>query len=398
MSEKFELVAKTLHGLENVLADELRKLNIQDVVAHRRAVSFSGDMETIYKANFHCRTATRILKPIYQFTARNEEELYGQAKKFDWSSVMDISHKFAVDSVVNSETFTHSRYIALKLKDAIADQFRERIGRRPFVDPKKPHIQLHIHVSGQDCTVLLDSSGESLHRRGYRQVQDVAPINEVLAAGLIMLSGWNDQKPFIDPMCGSGTLLMEAALIAKGIAPGVFRKEFAFENWLDFDKELFERVFNDDSTERETNATIIGGDISKRATEITKENLKNAGLSRFVEVETRSIFDFDPPAEPGVVITNPPYGERIKKEQLEVFYRQIGDCFKQRYNGYDIWMISGNLEALKGFGLHPSKTYSLFNGNIECKYQRFSMYKGSIKAKYRDDSTSNNQSLSQGDK
>lgn len=382
MTQKFELVAKTLHGLENILAQELNGIGATDVTVHKRAVSFTGSNETIYKANFHCRTASRILKPIFSFVARNEEELYGQAKKFDWSTVMDISHKFAVDSVVNSETFTHSRYVALKLKDAIADQFRDRTGRRPFVDPKKPHIQIHIHVSGQECTILLDSSGDSLHRRGYRQNQDVAPLNEVLAAGLIQLAGWDMQKPFIDPMCGSGTLIIEAALLARGIAPGVFRKEFAFENWLDFEKDTFEKIYNDDSNERDTEVLIFGNDMSKRAIDITRENLKNAGLSKHVVVENRSIFDFVPPADPGIVITNPPYGERLKKEQIEVFYRQIGDCFKQKYEGYDIWMLSGNPEALKNFGLHPSKTHTLFNGTIECKYQKFNMYKGSKKVKY----------------
>lgn len=393
MIQKFDFVAKTLFGLEEVLAKELRAIGIDDLTVHRRAVSFRGTTHDLYRANFHCRTAIRILKPIYHFTARNEEELYGQAKKFDWSTIMDISHKFAVDGVVNSETFTHSRYVALKLKDAIADQFRDNTGRRPFVDPKKPHIQLHIHISGQECTVLLDSSGDSLHRRGYRQLQDVAPLNEVLAAGLILLSGWDDSKPFVDPMCGSGTLLIEAALIARGIPPGVFRKEFGFENWLDFDKELFERVFNDDSTERESSALILGGDLSKRAIEITRENLKSAGLQRFIEVQHSSIFDLTPPETAGVVITNPPYGERLKKEQLDIFYRQVGDCFKQKYSGWDIWMLAGNTDALKSFGLHPSRTISLLNGTIECKFQRFSMYKGSMKAKFREEDKDGNKNI-----
>ncbi|MDX9846181.1 MAG: THUMP domain-containing protein [Tenuifilaceae bacterium] len=382
MEQKKQFVAKTLQGLEELLADELKAIGATDVTVQRRMVSFTGDTEILYRANFQTRTATRILMPIYEFRARNEEELYGLAKKFDWTSVMELSHKFAVDATVNSEIFTHSHYVALKLKDAVADHFRDRFGRRPFVDPKKPNIQLHIHISDQDCTVLLDSSGESLHKRGYRLQQDIAPINEVLAAGLIKLSGWDGTIPFIDPMCGSGTILIEAALMARGIAPGVFRKHFGFEDWLDFDKTTFEKVFNDESYERNVTPTIIGGDLSKRAIEIAVSNFKNAGVSKLIDIDQLSIFDYFPPEGPGIVITNPPYGERLRKEQITIFYKQMGDCFKQRYQNYNIWMISGNLEATKNFGLHPSKTHTLFNGPLECKYQKFDIYSGSKKEKY----------------
>jgi putative N6-adenine-specific DNA methylase len=380
--ENKQYIAKTLHGLENILANELKTIGAENVEVQRRMVSFSGTTETLYRANFQTRTSTRILQPLFSFKARNEEELYGLVKKFDWTTVMDLSHKFAVDATVNSEIFTHSHFVALKLKDAVADHFRDRFGKRPFVDPKKPHIQLHIHISDQDCTVLLDSSGESLHKRGYRLHQDVAPINEVLAAGLIMLSGWDGTTPFIDPMCGSGTILIEAALIARGIAPGIFRKNFGFENWLDFDRAIFEKVFNDESYERDITPTIIGSDISGRAVDIANSNLRNAGIQKYIDVKKHSLFDFNPPQGPGVVITNPPYGERLKREQINVFYKQIGDCFKQRYEGYNVWMISGNPEALKNFGLHPTKTTTLFNGPIECKYQCFSIYSGSKKAKF----------------
>lgn len=382
MEQKYQYIAKTLHGLEPLLANELKLIGAEDVVIQRRMVSFRGTTETLYRANFQVRTSTRILKPIYEFKARNEEELYGLAKKFDWTTVMDLSHKFAVDATVNSEVFTHSHYVALKLKDSIADHFRDRFGKRPFVDPKKPHIQFHIHITEQDCTILLDSSGDSLHKRGYRLQQDVAPINEVLAAGLIMLSGWDGTTPFIDPMCGSGTILIEAALIARGIAPGIFRKSFGFENWLDFEPETFQKVFNDESFERDISPQIFGGDISGRAIDISNSNFRNAGLQKFIEVKKQSIFDFFPPQGPGVVITNPPYGERIKKEQLGIFYKQVGDCFKQRYQNYNVWMISGNSEALKNFGLHPTKTTTLFNGPLECKYQCFSIYSGSKKRKF----------------
>ena len=383
MGEKFEMIARTQQGLEGVLAEELRQIGAENVNSTSKAVSFTGDTEMMYKANLQLRTALRILKPIYTFKARTEDELYGQAKKFDWMSVMDISHKFAVDSVVNSEVFNHSRYIALKLKDAIADHFREKLGKRPFVDPQNPHIRIHVHIVEDECVISLDSSGESLHRRGYRQNQDLSPINEVLAAGMILLSGWKGDSDFIDPMCGSGTILIEAGLIAHGIPPGIFRKNFGFENWFGFDKNLLQHVYNDDSMEKDFRHSIIGGDISKRAIEIATENIRNAGLSKKIDFKARSVFDFEPPKGKGLVITNPPYGERLKKDQIETFYKQLGDCFKQRYSGYDVWLISSNMEALRTFGLRPSKSISLTNGALECKYQLFSMYKGSPKVKFR---------------
>lgn len=378
------MIAKTFQGLEQVLAEELKAIGASDVQPICRGVSFTGDKELMYKANLHLRTALRVLKPIYTFKARNEEELYGQAKKFDWTSIMNLSQRFAVDSVINSEIFFHSRYIALKVKDAIADYFREKLGKRPFVDPQNPDIRIHVHILEDECTISLDSSGESLHRRGYRLVQDAAPINEVLAAGLIMLSGWRADSDFIDPMCGSGTIIIEAALYAYGIPPGVFRKHFGFENWPDFDGDLLQNVYNDDSMEREFNYSIIGSDISKRAVEIAQENIKNAGLQKRIDLRLKSVFDTTPSEGKGIVITNPPYGERIKKEQLDIFYKQLGDCFKQKYLGYDIWILSGNKEAMKSFGLRPSANIALLNGAIECKYQKFSMYQGSKKTKYAD--------------
>lgn len=384
MEQEKQFLAKTFHGLETVLADELKMIGAKQVELQRRGVSFWGTKETLYKANFHSRTATRILMPLYSFTARNEEELYGIARKFDWTAHMDLSQKFVVDATVNSGVFTHSHFAALKIKDAIADHFRDRFGKRPFVDPQNPHIRVHLHIADQECTLLLDSSGESLHKRGYRLYQSTANLNEVLAAGLILLSGWDGTTPFIDPMCGSGTLLIEAALIATGIAPGIFRKQFAFENWLDYDKEIFEKIFHDESFERNITPTIIGGDVSRRAVEITNSNLKNAGIQRMVKVNHLSIFDFDPPQGPGIVITNPPYGERLKKEQITTFYKQLGDTFKQRYQGYDVWVLSGNTEALKTFGLRATQASTLFNGPIECKYQRYNIYSGSKKSKYNE--------------
>ena len=380
-----ELIAKTFLGLEEVLADEIRAIGGEDVEVLNRAVRFYGTQETMYRANFQLRTALRILKPIFSFKARNEDEWYGNARKFEWTSIMELSQRFAVDSVVNSDVFTHSRYVALKLKDAIVDQFRDKYGRRPFVDPVKPQIRIHIHVSNDECTISLDSSGESLHRRGYRIGQEIAPINEVLAAGLIKLSGWDEKTPLIDPMCGSGTILIEAALMANGTPPGVFRKEFGFENWPDFDSDLMQTIYNDDSMEHESEASILGLDISRSAVEIAFDNLKNAGLHNMVDLKVMSFFDYVPPvSDNAFVITNPPYGERLKKEQIDKFYKEMSDRFKQHYSGYDVWLISSNFEALKSFGLRPSATTSLNNGGLDCKFMHYEMYRGSKKTKYND--------------
>lgn len=380
MTEKFDMIAKTFQGLEQVLADDLAALGAQDIMEGCRSVKFSGDKELLYKANFRLQTAIRILKPIYQFTAHTVDEFYGNARKFDWATVMGLSHKFAVDAVVNSQYFNHSRYVALKLKDAIADQFRDRHGRRPFVDPQNPHIQLHVHVYEDQCTISLDSSGHSLHRRGYRQQHDLAPINEVLAAGMLKLAGFDGTCTLIDPMCGSGTIAIEAALMAYGIPPGVFRERFGFEHWFDFDSNLLQDIYNDDSMERDFEHEIVASDISRQAIEIATRNAKAAGLFRKMRIDTRSIFDYMPPTDkPGLVVTNPPYGERLKLDQIELFYKQLGDCFKQRYAGYNVWIITSNFEAMKSFGLRPSRRIPLFNGELECSFQKFEMFSGSAR-------------------
>lgn len=380
MNPAFDMIAKTFQGLEQVLADELAALGAQDIMVGCRSVKFSGDKEMLYKANFRLQTAIRILKPIYQFSAHTVEEFYGNARKFDWGTVMDLSHRFAVDAVVNSPYFNHSRYVALKLKDAIADQFRDRHGRRPFVDPQNPHIQLHVHVYNDTCTVSIDSSGRSLHRRGYRQGQDVAPINEVLAAGMLKLAGFDGTCSLIDPMCGSGTIAIEAALMAYGIPPGIFRERFGFEHWFDFDPGLLQDIYNDDSMECDFEHEIVASDISRQAIEVATMNAKAAGLLRKISIEQRSIFDYTPPADqPGLVVTNPPYGERLKLDQMELFYKQLGDCFKQRYSGYNVWLITSNFEALKSFGLRPSRKIPLFNGDLECTFQKYEMFNGSAR-------------------
>lgn len=380
-TEKFELVAKTFKGLENVLARELSDLGAENVTLLNRAVSFQGNKAMMYKTNLWLRTALKILKPIYTFKAKNEEELYKGIYEIKWSDYLGTDDTLAINSVVNSPYFNHSQFVALKSKDAIVDQFRNNSGKRPSVDTENPGILIDIHVSDDECIVSLDSSGESLHKRGYRVNSTIAPINEVLAAGLILLSEWDCKSNFIDPMCGSGTLPIEAALIAYNIPPGIFRKEFGFEKWNDFDADLFEEIYNDDNEERTFEHQIIGYDISAGVLRIAMDNVKNAFLTNKINLEVRDFEELIPPEGKNLIMMNPPYGERLKKDNIEIFYQSIGNRLKRHFTGTDIWIISGNKEALEYIGLHPTKKHTLYNGAIECKFQLFNIYEGSKKPK-----------------
>ena len=306
MEKEFELIAKTFMGLEPVLAKELTQLGANDIQIGRRMVSFTGNKELMYRANFQLHTAIRILKPITHFKAKSADDVYEEIKKVDWTEYLDNNKTFAVDAVVFSDEFRHSKFVAYKVKDAIVDQFREKTGQRPNISVANPDIRLNIHVAEDKCTLSLDSSGESLHRRGYRQESVEAPLNEVLAAGMILMTGWQGDTDFIDPMCGSGTLLIEAALIARNMAPGLFRKEFAFEKWPDFDKELFDEIYNDDSQEREFNHNIYGYDIDMKAVNTANMNVKAAGLSKDITVAQADFKDFTQPKEKSIIVTNPP--------------------------------------------------------------------------------------------
>ncbi len=379
--ENFELVAKTFRGLEEVLASELRELGAENVKIRKRAVVFESDKELMYRANFHLRTALRVLKPVFSFRARDEDQLYKEAYEFDWTKFLSNKTTFAVDGVLNSPYFNHSQYIALKVKDAIADQFRERTGLRPSVDTGSPDVRLNLHISGDNCTILLDSSGESLHKRGYRTAGYTAPINEVLAAGLVKLTGWRGESNFLDPMCGSGTIVLEAAMMAANIPPGLYRKEFGFEKWGDFDPSLYENVTGEELPERDINYKIIGSDISPGAVKIARANAKNAFLHRKVEFRISSIDDFVPPEGGGIVVVNPPYGERIKNNDPVFFHSLIGDNLKNKYAGYRAWILSGNTDAIKHVGLKPSKKLVLYNGPLECRFHEFEVYSGSKKQK-----------------
>lgn len=377
-TDTFDMVAKTFQGLEEVLAEELRTMGAQNVEAGRRMVSFHGDKEMLYRANLQCRTALRILKPFYSFKAHSPERLYDRVKEFDWSTMLSPEKTFAIDVTVNSENFTNSRFVTYKVKDAIVDWFRDRDaeGRRPGVRLTDADVVINVHISGSEVILSLDSSGSSLHRRGWREAQTEAPINEVLAAGIILKSGWKGDKPFIDPMCGSGTFLVEAALIAANIAPGIYRRGFAFENWADFDQELFDRLYNDDSNEREVTCPIIGADISPKAIAIARQNLKSAGVAKYVDLQLKPLKDWeDAPAE-GVLITNPPYGERLKPEDLDGLYKELGTKLKHVFTGYHAWVIGYKDETMLNIGLAASSRDQLMNGSLECELREYVIFSG----------------------
>ena len=379
MAQQFELIAKTFMGLEPVLAKELAQLGASDVQVGRRMVSFMGDKELMYRANFQLHTAIRILKPIKHFKALSADDVYDGVKDIDWSEYIGLEKTFAVDSVVFSEEFRHSKFVAYKVKDAIVDQFRERTGKRPNISISNPDIRLHIHIAEDKCTLCLDSSGESLHRRGYRQESVEAPLNEVLAAGMILMTGWQGDCDFIDPMCGSGTLLIEAALIAHNMAPGLFRKEYAFEKWPDFDADLFDKIYNDDSQEREFHHHIYGYDIDIKAVNTARLNAKAAGLTSDITVEEQDFKDFVKPREKSIIVCNPPYGERISTPDLLGTYKMIGERLKHQFTGNDAWILSYREECFDQIGLKPSIKIPLFNGSLECEFRKYQMFDGKIK-------------------
>ena len=379
MNQQSELIAKTFQGLEEVLAQELTELGADNIEIGRRMVSFTGDKEMMYRANFCLRTAIRILKPIKHFTAQNADEVYDAVKSIEWTDFLNNTDSFAIDAVVFSETFRHSKFVAYKVKDAIVDYFRERTGNRPSVRINNPDLAINIHIAENQCTLSLDSSGESLHRRGYRQEQVEAPLNEVLAAGMILMTGWRGECDLIDPMCGSGTIPIEAALIARNIAPGVFRKEFGFEKWKDFDQELFDNIYNDDSKEREFTHKIYGYDNNPKANEIATHNVKAAGVSKDVVLRIQPFQQFEQPTEKSIIITNPPYGERISANDLLGLYQMIGERLKHAFVGNDAWILSYRDECFDQIGLKPSVKVPLFNGALECQFRKYQIFDGKYK-------------------
>lgn len=376
---EFELIAKTFMGLEQVLAQELTQLGANNIQIGRRMVSFTGDKELMYRANFQLHTAIRILKPIAKFKAKSADDVYDEIQKIDWKLYIEEGKTFSVDSVVYSEEFRNSRFVTYKVKDAIVDQFREKTGKRPNISVSNPDIRLNIHVAEYNCTLSLDSSGESLHRRGYRQESVEAPLNEVLAAGMILMTGWKGETDFIDPMCGSGTLPIEAALIARNMAPGVFRQGYAFEKWPDFDADLFDHIYNDDSQEREFEHHIYGYDIDMKAVNTARLNVRAAGLTKDITIEQADFKDFKKPENASIMVTNPPYGERISTPNLLQTYKMIGERLKHQFMNNDAWILSYREECFEQIGLKPSIKIPVYNGSLECEFRKYAIFDGKLK-------------------
>ena len=380
MENNFKMVAKTLFGFEELLAKELKQLGAQAVTPGVRHVSFVGDKGFMYKANIGLRTAIKILKPIAKFKVINENDLYTKIKAIPWEDYLKSDGSLAVGATLNGETFTHSQYVSLKTKDAIVDRFRDKTGERPNVDLRFPDLKIDIHIDRHFCTVSLDSSGESLHKRGYKVATNIAPINEVLAAGLVLLSGWDGQSDFMDPMCGSGTILIEAAMIACNIPPNLMRNEFGFERWEDWDVDLFEKIEESLlSKTRDFHHKIMGFDKSPSAVEKAIQNVENAKLEDFIYIKHEDFFKTQKGGDEHLhMVFNPPYGERLDIE-METFYSSIGSTLKHKYPGTNAWMISSNLDALKHIGLRPSRKIKLFNAKLEARFSKYEMYAGTKK-------------------
>ncbi|OYQ42030.1 RNA methyltransferase [Flavobacterium cyanobacteriorum] len=377
------MIAKTFFGFEEILARELLVLGAQEIEQGVRMVSFKGDKGFMYKANLALRTALKILKPIHTFRVYNEQSLYKGIMEIKWDNYLNANQSFVIDVTLNSEYFNHSQFVALKAKDAIVDQFRNSYGKRPDINKDHPDLRVNLHIQKDQCSVALDTSGTSLHHRGYRFATNIAPINEVLAAGMLLLSGWDGQGDFLDPMCGSGTILAEAAMIACKIPANINRKEFAFEKWKDWDNDLFDTVVNSLMKKfQEFHYTIKGYDKAPSAVMKAKDNIRNANLDEYVSISQQNFFDTEKETRgPLHMVFNPPYGERLDVD-LERFYREIGDTLKQNYPGTNAWFITANPDALKFVGLKPSRKIKLFNGKLEARLVKYEIYEGSKKAKF----------------
>ncbi|MEL6631305.1 MAG: THUMP domain-containing protein [Bacteroidota bacterium] len=369
------MVAKTYHGLEPVLAEEMKQIGAKNIEEQKRAVTFEGDLATLYRANMYLRTAIRILVNISEAQVRTEHDLYRSIFRLPWENYMKLGQTLAVDAVVGSHIFRHSHFVALKTKDAIVDRFRKKFKQRPSVDLKNPHLRVHINLQGDQLKVLLDSSGDSLHRRGYRSLKHPAPLSEALAAGMLLKSGWDQQTPLLDPMCGSGTLPIEAALIARNVAPGLIRKKFGFLKWPDMDKGLWQSIKNE-ALGKATKDTfdIRGRDFRAEFVDMGRRHADMAQVKDTVTFTSADFHQAAAPDTPGMLIVNPPYGERLTPEDLADFYKGIGDQLKQQYKGWQAWVLSSNIKALKKIGLRASRNIILFNGPLECRFARYDMY------------------------
>ena len=375
-----KFVAKTLYGLEKVLSEELISLGAGNIQTANRAILFEGDKSLLYRVNYSVRTALSVLMPIADFRIRSKEDLYKGGSKIEWDRFMDTDDTFSIVPVINSPHFGHTGYAGLIIKDAIADYFRNKTGRRPSVDTTNPGVLINLHISNDNVTISLDSSVVPLYKRGYRQEQTVAPLNEVLAAGILLLSGWNVSSTLTDPMCGSGTIPIEAGLIASKIPPGKFRQFFGFQKWKDFDEDLFEKIKIECNSQIGLSPVkIFGSDISEETLKFAKANVARAGLSDVITLEKSDFKDLKSIDEHGYLFLNPPYGQRIKPEEIDMLYGMIGTTLKHNFPGTTAWLITSNKESLKHIGLKPKEKYTLFNGALECVLLKYEMYTGTKK-------------------
>lgn len=373
-------LAKTISGLEEVLERELRSLGATDTRILTRAVEFRGNICLLYKVNYCSFTALRFLVPVEEFEIAGQDDLYARLREMSWEDWLDPSGTLAVDAVISDSVFTNSLFVAQRSKDAVADRLREKFGTRPSVDLQDPSLRISIHLRGNACTVSLDSSGNTLHKRGYRKRAGEAPLSEVLAAGLIRLSGWDPSVPLYDPMCGSGTIPIEAALMATRTPAGFFRKDFGFMKWKNFDQDLWDKVKKEaDEQIIPAESKIRGADSSLRAIDGALMNLRYSGTGSLITLQKSGFHTTKPPYEKGMIIMNPPYDERLKLDDSVAFYRSIGDTLKKLYGGYQAWIISADLEAMKFIGLKPSKKIKIYNGPLECRFMGYDLFKGTLK-------------------
>ena len=385
MNNTFTMVAKTVFGLEEILADELKAIGAGNINPMNRSVEFTGDMAILYKANLHLRCAGRILKPILSFKASHKSKYYKEIQKLNWSDYIGLRQTFAIDAIVFNSCFDNSLYAAQLAKDAIVDQFRKDTGKRPSIDKEDPDIRINLYMNNNEVTLSLDSSNIPLHKRGYRSSGGKAPINEILAAGIIYLTGWDCQSAFFDGMCGSGTFVIEAALKARNIAPGLIRKQFGFMKWKDYNRSLFKKISANalENIKESLPVKIIGSDMNKAILKEAKSNARRAGVENDITFDTKKFEDQTPPEQPGILVINPPYGERMPLDEISQFYKMIGDCLKQKYSGYEAFILTGNMKAAKSIGLRTSRRIQLYNGPIECRLLKFDIYEGSRKKKYQ---------------
>ncbi len=378
LKPEFEITAKSLKGFEQILADEIKTLGGKEISIQNRAVRFKGNKELLYKANLYLRTALRILVPVWKFKLRNENDLYKNIKNIYWDKYINVDNTFAIDAVVNSNLFNHSKYISYKTKDAIADYFRDKFGKRPNVDIENPDLKINVHISKDFCTVSLDSSGTSLNQRGYRRNAGEAPLNEVLAAGIILQSNWDQKSNFIDLMCGSGTFLIEATMMALNIPPNFYRTKFGFETWNNFDRDLWSEIIYRAKFKRKKKLDfkILGIDVSKNAILTTEQNISSINLNEHIELINKDFRDFKNTLEQGTIISNPPYGERIKVDNLDKLYKDLGDKLKHDFANFTAWIFIQDSDTYKKIELHPTKKINLLNGQLNCKLLRYDLYQG----------------------